>query len=338
MYINIGIINIGVILVLILLAILVYIKPLYFRYLFKTILGNLLLCIIIGVIFSVNWMWGIGLASIAFMIFIAFNMDTYINKNKNKNKIEGFGTADIEDEPKYTATLWSQQLIDDFINFEKIHNPNLRFDINIIQTQATPSEVNILLDTGKWPWSIDIQNMYKQSISQNNIVNVDTETSLNKAQTIYNQTAIIELLSWNSKEGSFLLNGVVIGHSKDVPANINNVIKCGENGQMEKVEYSESGSNIINTVIANIDLPKLINGFTFLKEECNPCSALQNSYNCPFSLNTGNGDNVSSVWSYLWKLDNKFPLLEDVDGEIKTSILTDDMIQKKIYYGTKNMN
>ena len=99
---------------------------------------------------------------------------------------------------------------------------------------------------------------------------------------------------------------------------------------MKKVEYS--GSNID---VANADLPKLINGFTFLKRECNPCSALQNSYNCPFSLN---GDNVSSVWSYLWKLDNKFPLIEDVDGEIKTSILTDDIIQKKIYYGTKNMN
>ena len=77
---------------------------------------------------------------------------------------------------------------------------------------------------------------------------------------------------------------------------------------MKKIEYtgynSFSGgmkSNI--TPVSNSMLPTVVNGFKFLKGECNPCVALNDprNYSCPFSINTGNGDNVSSIWDLLWK-------------------------------------
>jgi hypothetical protein len=45
-----------------------------------------------------------------------------------------------------------------------------------------------------------------------------------------------------------------------------------------------------------------VNGFKFLNGACNPCSPLDNppNYSCPFSLNTGNGAEVSPIWKLLW--------------------------------------
>jgi hypothetical protein len=39
-----------------------------------------------------------------------------------------------------------------------------------------------------------------------------------------------------------------------------------------------------------------------LNGPCNPCAPLDNppSYSCPFSLNTGNGAEVSPIWKLLW--------------------------------------
>jgi hypothetical protein len=317
--------TVGIILVLILMAILVYVKPTYFKYLFKTIFGNIIL---IGIIISIGFMnikWAIGLSAIFFMIYTAFNYKEGFKYMKEGFKYmkEGFKNTDIEDEPLYTATIWPQKLIDDFIQFEKIHNPNLRFDMNIIQKQATPAEAEILLKSGKWSWSKEIENMYQESISQNTIINSETLASLNVAQTIYNQTAILELLSWNSKEGTFLLNGAIIGHTKDMPADVNNIIKCGSDG-MEKIEYTGydgiNGSILSNvTPVNDADLPNLINGFTFLNTKCNPCTALENSYTCPFALNTGNGIEVSSVWKYLWNLNNDLTPISDSTNESNSS-------------------
>ena len=136
------------------------------------------------------------------------------------------------------------------------------------------------------------------------------------------QNAVLQLLAWNTKEGEFLLNGAVIGHSDDMPANVNNIVRCSANNNsnsnsnsnntitnsMEKVVYT--GYNSINgslqstvTPVSNADLPSLVPGFKFLGSPCNPCSALdspQQSYTCPCALNTGNGYDVSPVWNKLW--------------------------------------
>ena len=213
-------------------------------------------------------------------------------------------------------TVWPKKVIDDFVAFQKVHNPNLRFDLDIIQRQATASEAETLLKTGKWPWSPDVINLYKNAIAQNNIINAEPGSSLLTVQSVYNQTAIVGLLSWGTKEGSFLLNGALIKHTDGMPDNINNLVRCGKDKEtgkisMQKVVYT--GYNGVNgsivskiTPISNADIPKEVTGFKFLKSECNPCSALDDpaNYSCPFSLDVGNGTEVSEVWKQLWGLNS----------------------------------
>jgi len=217
--------------------------------------------------------------------------------------------------PVPKTSVWPQNIIADFVKFQKIHNPNLRFDLDILQKQATAEEVQELLKNGKWPWSSDVQEMYKTAIQENNIINTEPGASLENAQSVYNQAAIIELLSWNSKEGTFLINGAVIGHNEDMPENVNNLVRCGKDSEsgklsMQKIEYTGyngiyGNMNSKVTAVNNADLPSVVNGFKFLGSECNPCVALDDpaNYSCPFSLNTGNGAEVSSVWQKLWGID-----------------------------------
>jgi hypothetical protein len=149
--------------------------------------------------------------------------------------------------------------------------------------------------------------MYKNAVAENWNISVDLGTSLNSAQSVYNQFAAMEILAWNTKEGAFLIDGAVIGQSKNMPKNVNNVVRCNTNNGLEKVIYT--GYNSINgslqsqvTPVANEDIPSIVNGFKFLNEPCNPCSALDNppNYSCPFSINTGNGATVSPIWQKLW--------------------------------------
>ena len=67
-----------------------------------------------------------------------------------------------------------------------------------------------LLENNEWPWSDEVKKMYRDAIAQSSFISVNLSSSLGEAQAIYNQTAIKELLSWNSKEGTFLLHGATI--------------------------------------------------------------------------------------------------------------------------------
>ena len=207
----------------------------------------------------------------------------------------------------------------------------MRFDLDVIQQQATAKEVETLLKTGKWPWSPNVITLYKNAIAQNTIINNEPGSSLLTVQSVYNQRAIVELLAWNTKEGTFLLNGSIIKPTSGMPDNINNLVRCGKNKEtgkitMQKVEYT--GYNGVNgsivskvTPIANADIPKQVTGFKFLKSECNPCSALDDpaNYSCPFSLDLGNGTEVSEVWQQLWGLNSSGSM---TPGATKTDALS----------------
>lgn len=316
----------GVILVLILLAILVYVEPSYFKFLFKSFLGNLIVAFIIIVISIMDVKWGVGVAAVAIIVYQAFqiscvevegleSMSGSSGAGSNTGSNSGVNSARglfPEGYPVPKTSIWPQNIIADFVKFQKIHNPNLRFDLDIIQKQANVGEVQALLKNGKWPWSSSVQEMYKTAIQENNIINTEPGASLENAQTVYNQAAIMELLSWNSKEGSFLINGAVIGHTEDMPDNINNLVRCGKDSasgklSMQKIEYTGyngiyGNMNSRVTPVSNSDLPKVVNGFKFLGSDCNPCGALNYpaDYSCKFSLNTGNGAEVSSVWQKMW--------------------------------------
>ena len=352
---------ISILFVFILFATIIYLSPQVFLFLFKSILGNLFLLGLVGIVGYFDVRWAIGLSAIFVILYQASHIatstststSTSSSSSSNTNNIEGFGQG-TEGDTIYKPTTWSQQMINDFLKFEKTFHPNFTFDINILQQQATPDEVEYLLENNKWPWSDDIIKMYKDAIAQSSFISTNLNSSLYDAQAIYNEAAIKELLSWNSKEGTFLLNGVNIGNSKNMPANVNNIIKCASsksgvgtpgttgNGttdpiSMQKIVYT--GYDSINgslqsqvTDIKNSDLPSLITGFQFLKGECNPCTALQNppNYSCPFSINTGNGADVSPIWQNLWSISGsesqpasadssdtkQFPLLNQLKKEI----------------------
>jgi len=310
---------VAVIAIFLLFSLVLYAFPSLFVFLFGNILGNLLL--ILGVVglgyFDVRW--AIGLGAIFVILYQAYSLSS------GSLKVEGF-------------EAWSPQLKADFVKFENTYNPNFQFDLNIVQKQASPEEVEYLIKNNKWPWSDSVKSMYKDAIMRNSVISMDPGVALDVAQTIYNEKAVKEMLSWNSKEGAFLLSGVTIGHTEGLPDNVNNIVRCGTGDSsgvpvMEKivnVGYDGiNGSMIQNiSVVPDADIPGLVPGFKFLKGACNPCLALNDppDYSCPFSLNVGDGGGVSTIWQNLWGLDglvssgsskkNQFPLLNELKNEL----------------------
>jgi len=313
---------VAVVAVLVLFSVVLYAFPAVFVFLFNDILGNLLLALTVIGVGYFDFRWAVGLAAIFVILYQAFSL------SKRSLGREGF-------------TEWSSQLKSDFIKFENTYNPNFQFDLNIIQKQASPEEVEYLIKNNKWPWSDSVKAMYKDAIMRNSTISMDPGVAMDVAQTIYNETAVKEMLSWNSKEGAFLLTGVTIGNTKGLPDNVNNIIRCGlPNGVdgdavMEKtmnVGYDGINGSMIQNVteVSNADIPGLVPGFKFLKDECNPCLALNDTadYSCPFSLNVGDGGEVSTIWKNLWGLSGsstsndsnsnkkEFPLLNELKNEL----------------------
>jgi hypothetical protein len=362
---------ISIIFIFLLFGVIIYIKPQLFLFLFNDILGNLLLAgLVVGLgVFDIKW--ALGLGAIFIILYQATHVATTgkegmasaggiiggcagtefgccadgvtVKANKAGTNCPGsYGPNNpyFPDLPSTIATSWPQQVVNDFITFEQTHNPTYKFDVNIIQQQATVAEVQYLLTNNRWPWTDEVKKLYRDAMAQNNYISTNLNASLNNAQSIYNQAAILELLSWNSKEGLFLLNGSIIGHSDNLPANVNNVIKCvagssGNDIKMQKIVYtgydSLSGSLQSQTSsIEDSELPSLITGFKFLKGSCNPCSALTQppGYMCPFSIDTGNGADVSPVWLNLWGSGSgsgsQFPLLDELKKEISNATFVSD--------------
>jgi hypothetical protein len=208
----------------------------------------------------------------------------------------------------YTSSTWSDELIDRFLAYQYYHNPNYIFDINIIQKQASAKEAEKYLKNGKWDWSSEIEKIYKQYIYTAPFVSFDSNVAMENSKKIYNEKAITELMAWNSKEGQFMLNGAVIGHSENLPKNINNQIKCNTKGQMMKIINKDvdiyPGYMIQEkTILPSEDIPKTLTGFQFIDGICNPC--IQDKKNtCKFKLNIGDGGEISYIWKYLWGINN----------------------------------
>jgi hypothetical protein len=295
--------------------------------LFNSLLGNLILLGLVLYLGYIDLKWGIGLASLLIIL----------NQSFRKESVEGFllrGGGPVVD-VSYTGNYggnghWSPELVEQFIEYQRTVNPHYLYDISLVQKQANPGEVAYLLKNGYWPWSQDVQTMYKNAMAQSFSVKSDVTISLRDEQKIYNQTVELERLSMNSKEGTFLLNGATISTSRGMPKNRGNVVRCNE-GSMEKIVYT--GYDSINgslqstvTKVKDEELPSLVNGFQFVGSPCNPCVALKDTpdYSCPFSLNTGSGSSISPEWQKLWGLpsssieveDNySFPFLNEINYE-----------------------
>ena len=213
----------------------------------------------------------------------------------------------------YYKTDWSPELIKRFNIYQTTMNDNNnQFDLDQLQRQVGPEEVEEYLKTGLWPWPDDLKQLYIQYVWANPIIKIDPQFALNYAMRLYNQTAVRELLAWNTKEGHLLLYGGDLGVSDGMPKNVRNTIKCSnsiDNSQMEKKVYT--GMNLWNgymdsttTIVKPEDIPKEMPGFSFVKGSCNPCATFDSppNYSCPFRLNVKGNDEISEPWKQLWNI------------------------------------
>jgi hypothetical protein len=294
-----------------------YFIPELFTTLFETVLGNLILLTVSVLALSFNFKYGI-LITIIFIIIYRFGQ-LIINKKTNNGK-EGF--------------IWNHPSTQDFLLLQNTINPQVVFDVNMIQkSQASQEELDYFNKYQKWPWSEKTKELYLKAIKSNPFVRVSPESSLNYSMTVYNESAMLMLLSYQTKEGQFLLNGVLVkdpsgNKMEDVPNGFgnfaytsgqmenlsDNIIKCNMdtsgNPTLEKITYTGRGGifgqqTSTNTPVDYNDLENIIPGFTFLNQPCNPCGAINETpdYSCPFKLEVKNKPPfVSDIFQYLWNI------------------------------------
>lgn len=206
--------------------------------------------------------------------------------------------------------VWSDELKKRFDVYQKTENDNRnQYNIDILQQQASPEEAEQLLATGYWSWSDDTAYQYMDSVWRNKVIKMNVSEALDYAKKTYNETAAKALLSWNAKEGEFLLYG---GKGRDN----NTIIKCSsdENNGAVMQKIIKNPNSPVPTVVPidNAFIPYEMPGFSFIKKDknkkdeddenvCNPCVALHGDYSCPFTLKMKGDENVSDIWFHLWK-------------------------------------
>jgi len=265
-------------------------------------------------------------------------IEELINPNPNRNPNPNpHINAYTNMYPKQNQNLSPEQ-ITSFLSFQKYYNPDILFNLQQLQKQITPDELKFYYKNGYWKWSDNTKKEYIKVLWSSPILKIDPNSALNNAMKIYNEKAAKMLISWNNKEGIFLLNGLllkskqptmstnqnpspnqnlvdlggtngkeVLNLEKQLKLGPINNIKCGPKGKLIKTNYV--GYNLWNgyrneeiEIIENKDIEKEVPGFKFLKEQCNPCVALDGDYSCPFSINIDGDNSLSPMWKELWGL------------------------------------
>jgi len=296
---------IGLLGILVCLWLLFYFIPEVFATLFHSVLGNLILIIIVILVISYDVKYGALLACI-FIVLYRFSLFS---------KKEGFS--------------WSSNSEKDFLHIQETTHRQKIFDIDMIQkNQASQEEVNYFNEHGKWPWSQSTKDLYIQAINSNPFIQVAPDAALLETERIYNEAAILMLLSYETKEGKFLINGVKVAQSgteEELPSGFGDfayksglktdltkdVIRCNmDTYNLERIHYTGkegiygSQTSITKPVEYN-DLENSIPGFSFVNGPCNPCGAIKAKpdYSCPFKLKIKENDsNITSIWKKLWGL------------------------------------
>jgi len=232
---------------------------------------------------------------------------------------------------KKEGFTWNNNLTQQFLQIQQIQNPGIVFDPEQIQKQASQEELEYFVKNKKWPWSDDTKKLYEEALNKNPYVRTSPEDAINTIQSIYNESVVLEMLSWQAKEGKFLLDGVYLTNNAAMPNGWGDfqynsgqmskekdgtVYKCAydASGNISMVKVKNMGFNGITgaretetTAISDADLETTIPGFQFINEgqTCNPCEALNNppNYNCPFTIQTSDTrGGTSAIWKYLWGL------------------------------------
>ncbi len=229
---------------------------------------------------------------------------------------------------------WNESVIKDFIRVQATQNQDVIFDMDMIQLQATQKEAEELIKTGMWPWSKRTQDIYTDAISRSIISKKGPLKSMNNDRTIYNENAILQMIALNDKEGQFLIEGARIkgtsptydpysgrgtyGINSGLVSDDNDLIQCSK-GKLVRV-HSVGNDGITGAHVSKISdvdynqLPKLVKGFKFIKQPCDPCVALNSpaDYTCPFSIKKKREPLLSFAWEKLWGLaESPIPKLPD---------------------------
>lgn len=221
------------------------------------------------------------------------------------------------------TSSWNQEDTNSFIQKQQSINPDKTFDTSQIQTHVSQEELKYFIENSVWPWSDKTNQLYKEASEKNPYVSISSDTSSEYAQSIYNNSDMLYLLSTNSKEGHFLLGGGIDVYASDDLSGIGNFgrsagldnqferkFMCGTNNDgnmsMKRVEYK----GINNKGIKQFDimeqpyqdLERVVPGFRFVKNQCDPCRAFNKvpNYSCPFRLEINNDRYISNIWKYLW--------------------------------------
>ena len=269
---------IGLLTIIIIIWIILYIIPGIFVNLFNTILGNIILFLIIVLVTFKNLIAGIILFLIVVIIYRFLILSIYTNTSTttNKNTTTNTTTPPTNIQEGFT---WNKSSTDKFLETQKLINPKIVFNTSEIQNQARQEEVDYFNKHGKWPWSKEVEDLYKEALDNNPYVRTDPDDAINTMRTIYNEQAILQMISWQAKEGKFLLNGVSVSdngqgnpyedlpngwgdyafNSKQISKN-NNVIKCGYNNpntssatnttelQLQEIQYKGNDGILYNHV------------------------------------------------------------------------------------------
>lgn len=227
---------------------------------------------------------------------------------------------------KKEGFTWREEDRMNYIAIQQTKNPGIVFDTKIMENQITQKELDYYFNNGKWPWSKKTEELYADAVNNNPIIRQYSKDSIETTKSIYNESAILQILAQQSKEGQFLINGIEIELEKkndpnegwgDYAYNSGQlkherpVIKCSmddKNNVLQQITPTGRdpvlGSETSKTSIVDINyLEKIIPGFKYLKGVCNPCSNINSlpQYNCPFELKIKDNEGpVSSIWKYLW--------------------------------------
>ena len=215
-----------------------------------------------------------------------------------------------------------------FLDIQKTINPNIQFNMTEIDKQITQEDLDDFIKNGYWAWSEETKQLYKDALSTNPYVkSEDSDKAMQKAQTIYNEQIILQILSSQTPEGRFLMNGMDImseipdsgfgnypyeaGLKEQEPTSTVRCYQSEEKGG----KYSLADKD--KKTIDYNQLESLVPGFKFINGACDPCDALNQNYNCPFKV----GDTTSDVWSQIWSLSGtgtttEYPLLTGLKSEL----------------------
>lgn len=101
------------------------------------------------------------------------------------------------------AEPWSDDLKRRFRIYQSTMNENAyQYNMEILQQQARPWEAEVLLRSGKWPWQLAVRDTYVDKMVHHAILNYEPRAAADKAQRIYNQTAVLLLFRYNKLYGT----------------------------------------------------------------------------------------------------------------------------------------